>query len=85
MQAKRFTTTSADLARRACVELELRCRAPRGDRGQGTVEYVALILLVGAIMTAVVAAGGKSFNIGDTIGDKLKTMIETVGGGDAKK
>ena len=31
-------------------------RALRAERGQGTVEYVALILLVAAVLAAVVAA-----------------------------
>ena len=50
--------------------------------GQGTVEYVALILLVGAILTAVVAAGhGQNFKIAETIGHKLSDVINTVGAG----
>lgn len=54
----------------------------RNETGQGTVEYVALILLVGAILTAVVAAGhGQNFKIADTIGHKLSEVINTVGSG----
>jgi hypothetical protein len=54
----------------------------RADHGQGTVEYVALILLVGAILSAVVASGaGKHFNIADTIGTKLSGVIKGVGEG----
>lgn len=54
------------------------------QRGQGTVEYVALILLVAGILTAVVAAGkGKHFNIAKTIGEKLNEVIGSVG--DSKK
>ena len=53
------------------------------EAGQGTVEYVALILLVGAILTAVVAAGhGQNFKIAETIGHKLSEVINTVGAGD---
>lgn len=75
---------TTDLARRAAVELELRgrdavARLRREDRGQGTVEYVALIMLVGALMAAVVAAGGKDFDIANTIGKKLKDMVKNVG------
>lgn len=52
------------------------------EAGQGTVEYVALILLVGAILTAVVAAGhGQNFKIAETIGHKLSEVINTVGDG----
>ena len=29
----------------------------RGERGQGTVEYVGLILLIGVVLTAVVRRG----------------------------
>jgi hypothetical protein len=36
------------------------------ERGQGTVEYVGLILLLGVILTGVVAAAG-TFDEGDTI------------------
>ena len=51
-------------------------------RGQGTVEYVALILLVAGVLATVVAAAG-SFggkDIGQVIVDKLKEAIESVGG-----
>jgi hypothetical protein len=64
---------------RAHAELHNLKREP----GQGTVEYVALILLVGAILTAVVAAGhGQNFKIAETIGHKLSEVINTVGAGD---
>ena len=40
-------------------------RAWSGDRGQGTVEYVALILLVAALLAGVVAATkGTKFGTG---------------------
>jgi hypothetical protein len=32
---------------------------PRGDAGQGTVEYVGLILLIAAVLAAVVLASRK--------------------------
>ncbi len=67
-------------ARRAAVWMHIRARPLRDEHGQGTVEYVALILLVGAILSAVVAAGGgKDFNIASTIGNKLGDMIKSVG------
>jgi hypothetical protein len=49
--------------------------------GQGTVEYVALILLVaGLFATVVVAAGGvKGKGIADAVTDKIKATIEGVG------
>ena len=51
------------------------------ERGQGTVEYVALILLVaGLFATVVVAAGGvKGKGIADAVTDKIKATIEGVG------
>ena len=51
------------------------------QRGQGTVEYVALILLVaGLFATVVVAAGGvKGKGIADAVTDKIKATIEGVG------
>jgi hypothetical protein len=53
--------------------------------GQGTVEYVALLLLVAGILTAVVAAGaGKHFNIAQTVGNKLNEVIGGVGKGSGK-
>jgi len=53
-----------------------------GQAGQGTVEYVALILLVAAVMAAVVAAGTNKTE-GATIAKKvtgvLQDAIESVG------
>jgi hypothetical protein len=52
------------------------------EHGQGTVEYVGLILLLGVILAGVVAAG-KDVDGGEvakTVSGKLKTAIERVGG-----
>ena len=51
----------------------------RAERGQGTVEYVGLILLIGVVLTTVVAAGSKAGggDIANTIVSKLK---DTIGG-----
>ena len=50
------------------------------ERGQGTVEYVALILLLALVFAAVVKFGaGKDFDIGKTIVTKLKDAIDGVG------
>lgn len=74
------TTIVTTTARRTAAQLHLRALALGDDRGQGTVEYVALILLVGAILSAVVTAGhGQHFNIAATIGTKLSDMIKQVG------
>jgi Flp pilus assembly pilin Flp len=52
----------------------------RDERGQGTVEYVGLILLIAGVIGAVVKFGGgvDGGDIGGTIVDKLKTAIEGV-------
>jgi Flp pilus assembly pilin Flp len=55
-------------------------RPLRAERGQGTVEYVALILLLALVFAAVVKTGvGKDFDIGNTIVTKLKGAIDGVG------
>jgi Flp pilus assembly pilin Flp len=60
--------------------LALRLRI--SERGQGTVEYAALILLVAIVLAGVVAAtrhtsigGGQ---IGETIVKKIKSAIDSV-------
>ena len=55
----------------------------RGERGQGTVEYVALILLVALVMAGVVAAmkGFKTDEgkeLGDVIIGKIKEAVRKV-------
>ena len=52
-----------------------------GERGQGTVEYVALILLVAGVLAAVVAWARKTGDngIGAKIVKALKDSIEGVG------
>jgi len=54
----------------------------RGERGQGTVEYVGLILLVAVVLAGVVAATRQtsigSSQIGETIVKKLKTALDAV-------
>ena len=54
----------------------------RDVAGQGTVEYVALILLVaGLFASVVVAAGGvKGDGIANAITQKIKSTIEGVSG-----
>lgn len=55
----------------------------RREHGQGTVEYVGLILLLAVVLAGVVkAADGFSDEkgIAKTVIDKLKTAIGNVGG-----
>jgi hypothetical protein len=54
----------------------------RSQDGQGTVEYVALILLVAAVMAAVVAATSNTTEgttIAKKVTDELKNAIDSVG------
>lgn len=51
------------------------------ERGQGTVEYVALILLVAGVLAVAVAAAdasGKSFDFGEIVTTELKQAIGKV-------
>jgi hypothetical protein len=54
-----------------------------GDRelGQGTVEYVGLILLIAGVIAAVVTVGGQwdGNHLAKTIVGKLETAINGVG------
>jgi Flp pilus assembly pilin Flp len=61
----------------------LSARPLREDRGQGTVEYVALILLVALVMAGVVAAmkGFKTDQgqeLGDVIIGKIREAVRKV-------
>jgi hypothetical protein len=54
----------------------------RAQAGQGTVEYVALILLVAAVMAGVVAATtntSEGHTIAKNVTDELKNAIDGVG------
>ena len=55
----------------------------RGGRGQGTVEYVGLILLVALLMVGMVAAmkgfqGQQGLELAETIVDKIKDAVNKV-------
>jgi hypothetical protein len=54
-----------------------------GDRGQGTVEYVGLILLVSLLMVGMVAAmkgfqGEQGLEIAEVIVAKIKSAVNAV-------
>jgi Flp pilus assembly pilin Flp len=54
-----------------------------GERGQGTVEYVGLILLVSLLMVGMVAAmkgfnGKQGTELADVIVDKIKEAVDEV-------
>ncbi len=68
----------ATVARRV---LEIRSLA--GERGQGTVEYVGLILLVSLLMVGMVAAmkgfnGKQGTELADVIVNKIKEAVDKV-------
>ena len=69
------------------VAIEGRVRAIRsllaGERGQGTVEYVGLILLVSLLMVGMVAAmkgfnGKQGTELAGVIVDKIKEAVDKV-------
>lgn len=53
----------------------------RDDRGQGTVEYVALAMLIAAVMAGVVVAAGglKGGGIAQAVVEKVKAAIGSAG------
>lgn len=57
--------------------------ALEGQRGQGTVEYVGLILLVALLMVGMVAAmkgfqGAQGLELAETIVDKIRQAVNKV-------
>jgi hypothetical protein len=58
-------------------------RSLAGERGQGTVEYVGLILLVSLLMVGMVAAmkgfnGKQGTELADVIVNKIKEAVDKV-------
>jgi hypothetical protein len=56
---------------------------PGAERGQGTVEYVGLILLVALLMVGMVAAmkgfqGAQGLELAETIVDKIRSAVNKV-------
>jgi hypothetical protein len=68
----------------AAVETRVReIRRLAGERGQGTVEYVGLILLVSLLMVGMVAAmkgfnGKQGTELADMIVNKIKEAVDKV-------
>ena len=75
----RGSTSGRDGRTRRCAS------AARDVRGQGTVEYVGLILLVAVILAGVVKASGglKDSTIAEAVIKKLKGAIDSVGEGES--
>jgi hypothetical protein len=58
-------------------------RGTASERGQGTVEYVGLILLVSLLMVGMVAAmkgfnGKQGTELADVIVDKIKSAVDAI-------
>ena len=54
-------------------------QALRREEGQGTVEYVGIMLLLATVLGAVVvAARGKDFDFTKKITDEIKSAIDSV-------
>lgn len=72
-----WTLTPVALA----AALHQRVLALRDDRGQGTVEYVALAMLIAAVMAGVVVAAGglKGGGIAQAVVEKVKAAIGSAG------
>lgn len=67
----------------ALLELGGRLRAAGGERGQGTVEYVGLILLVSLLMVGMVAAmkgfnGKQGTELAEVIVTKIKSAVNAI-------
>lgn len=75
-----------ELLARAHVGLHLAARRLArisAERGQGTVEYVGLILLVALLMVGMVAAmkgfqGKQGLELAETIVDKIRSAVNKV-------
>jgi hypothetical protein len=67
----------------AVHQLGRRLERSAGERGQGTVEYVGLILLVALLMVGMVAAmkgfqGKQGLELAETIVDKIRAAVNQV-------
>jgi hypothetical protein len=67
----------------AAYEASRRVLSPSAQRGQGTVEYVGLILLVALLMVGMVAAmkgfqGKQGLELAETIVDKIRDAVGQV-------
>ena len=80
IQIRRARSAAAEVAVRALVRLR---RSAASERGQGTVEYVGLILLVSLLMVGMVAAmkgytGTSGTAIAEVIISKIKQAVNAI-------
>ena len=78
----RFEHGMPALCRRACARWTA-ATAGRGQSGQGTVEYVGLILLVSLLMVGMVVAmkgfsGAQGTELAELIVDKIQSAVDKV-------
>jgi hypothetical protein len=71
------------VARRVGGVASVRLRGAASERGQGTVEYVGLILLVSLLMVGMVAAmkgfnGEQGTELADVIVNKIKSAVNAI-------
>jgi hypothetical protein len=67
----------------SALDFEDRLRRLTSERGQGTVEYVGLILLVSLLMVGMVAAmkgfnGKQGTELADVIVEKIKSAVDAI-------
>ncbi|HEY8467208.1 MAG TPA: hypothetical protein VIL04_10430 [Solirubrobacterales bacterium] len=65
------------------VHARLLAAPPASERGQGTVEYVGLILLVSLLMVGMVAAmkgfqGQEGLELAETIVKKIRSAVNAI-------
>ena len=76
-----FGGASAHHLKTTWRSMSMLVRMMRREDGQGTVEYVGIMLLLATVLTAVVAAAsGKDFDLAATIVNEVKQAISGVGG-----
>ena len=79
-QAKVAAALNTTKASKAEIDHAIEAALIAREDGQGTVEYIGLILLLAGIMAAVVALKARSgADLGATIVGKLKDSIDGVG------
>lgn len=55
-------------------------RLERDDRGQGSVEYVGIILVVVALVGAIILIAKSDTSVGNAIMSKISSAVSSIGG-----
>ncbi len=65
-----------------CISVAIVSRRMKDERGQGSVEYVGIVLVVAAILAAVIFVIGTNdyLGIGDAIANAVRRAIESLTG-----